>query len=225
MKTNKGYDIQALQMGGGSLVGMSVDTTGTCTGITATSMTDSAKDFVGTAVGGVDGTEALVGRVLVVYDAGIIYSAVITEVASTHVLHVDQWTIYNSDAAATPSNTSVYRIMNHGGAAANKMALSTNTSTVLAGDTLLPAEITTSGGGLIRKRVTWAHTTGVGTYSLSATFTANGSDSLPVTVAKIGIGAHFISGFRCLFQTLLPSTSTLTTVGDQITVTDTVDMT
>jgi hypothetical protein len=105
------------------------------------------------------------------------------------------------------------------------MALTANNSAVVSTDTTLTGEITTAGGGLIRKLATYAHTTGASSYSLAATFTANGSDSLPVTVAKIGI-FNTLTGAtgRMQFETLLSATATLSASGDSVTITDTVSL-
>jgi hypothetical protein len=48
----------------------------------------------------------------------------------------------------------------------------------------------TASGGLIRKLATYAHSAssaGSATITLTKTWTANGSDSLPVTVSQVGI--------------------------------------
>lgn len=77
-----------------------------------------------------------------------------------------------------------------GNATANPMAymaLTANATAAAAGDTTLTAEIATAGGGLVRKAFTYAHTGGTSTWTATATFTANGSDALPVTVNKIGL--------------------------------------
>jgi hypothetical protein len=83
--------------------------------------------------------------------------------------------------------------------------------------------------GLRRRLASWAHTNGTATYTVSNTFTANGSDTLPQTIAKIGLFQHFVnttvttsnSGI-ILFQTLLSSTATLSASGDNVAITDTV---
>lgn len=104
-------------------------------------------------------------------------------------------------------------------AAVNYMSLSANTAAESAANTSLPGEITTAGGGLIRKQATVAHTAGTNTTTLSATFTANGSDTLPVTVAKIG--AHnAASGVGNLdYEKLLSQTATLSASGDNVAIT------
>lgn len=106
-------------------------------------------------------------------------------------------------------------------AAFNYMAVTANSTAPAAADTTLTGEITTAGGGLVRKQATYAHTNGTSTATLTATYTANGSDVLPVTLAKIGILNASSSG-TLGFETLLSATATLSASGDQVTVTDTV---
>jgi hypothetical protein len=108
-------------------------------------------------------------------------------------------------------------------AVAKWMALTANATAAAAGDTTLTGEITTGGGGLIRAAGAYAHTAGTNTYTISNTFTANGSDSLPVTIAKIGIFDAASVG-NLVFTTLLSATATLSASGDALTVTDTVTM-
>jgi hypothetical protein len=103
----------------------------------------------------------------------------------------------------------------------NYIALTANSTAPAAGDTTLTAEIATAGGGLIRAQATYAHTAGTNTSTLTKTFTANGSDSLPVTIAKIGVFNASTSGTMG-YETLLSSTATLSASGDNLTVTETV---
>lgn len=105
-------------------------------------------------------------------------------------------------------------------AAANYIALTANNTAPNATDTVLTGEITTASGGLVRAQATYAHTTGTATYTLSKTFTANGSDVLPVTIAKTGT-LNAASVGTLAFETLLSSTATLTGSGDQLVYTDT----
>lgn len=109
-------------------------------------------------------------------------------------------------------------------APANYMALSTSATAPSASDTVLAGEITTGGGGLIRASATPAHTAGTNTYTLTKTFTVNGSDSVPVTIQKIGIFNAASSGTLVFETALTPTTATLSAVGDQLTITETVTM-
>lgn len=103
----------------------------------------------------------------------------------------------------------------------NYIALTASTTAPAATDTSLAGEITTSGGGLVRAQATYAHTTGTNTTTLTHTFTANGTDSLPVTIAQIGVFNASTSGTLC-FHTALSGTATLSVIGDNVTVTETI---
>jgi hypothetical protein len=103
----------------------------------------------------------------------------------------------------------------------NYMALTANSTAPAGGDTTLTGEITTASGGLIRAQATYAHTTGTNTTTLTKTFTANGSDVLPVTIAKIGVFNASSSGTMA-YETLLSASATLNIVGDNVAITETV---
>lgn len=205
-KVNSGNDMQARQMGGSA-----AGATGTSTATSATSLTDSGASW---------GTTQFVGGWVVC--AGVY--GVITSHTGT-VLTVDRWTAVATPggaAGATPGATTAYTIL-PGGAPAWYMALTANAGAVSASDTSLTAEITTGGGGLVRKVCPYAHTTGAASYTLTPVFTANGSDALPVTVAKIAVLNSLIGG-QMLFETLLGTTATLSASGDSLTVTETVTL-
>lgn len=106
-------------------------------------------------------------------------------------------------------------------AAATYLAVTANTTSPSSGDTTLTAEIATAGGGLIRKVGTYAHTNGAATATLTATFTANANDSLPVTLGKAGV-FNAASGGSMPFSALLSPTATVSAVGDSVTLTTTV---
>jgi hypothetical protein len=95
-------------------------------------------------------------------------------------------------------------------------ALTANATAASSADTSLTAEITTAGGGLIRQVMTFAHTSGTNTSTLTATWTANSSDSLPVIVAKWGSFNASSSGTMA-HEVVLSSTVTLSSIGDSIT--------
>lgn len=106
-------------------------------------------------------------------------------------------------------------------AAFSFMAVSASAVAPAAASTTLPGEITTAGGGLLRAQGTVAHTAGTNTTTLSKTFTANATDALPVTIAKIGVlnaGAAGTLGY----ETLLNATATLTVSGDNVAITETI---
>jgi hypothetical protein len=143
------------------------------------------------------------------------------------VLTLDRWYDFatpGGTAGATPSATAPYAIL-PGQAPAWYMGLTANATAPAAGDTTLTAEITTAGGGLIRKICAYAHTGGAQTYTLTPVFTVNGSDSIPVTIAKMATFTTLTGAGRMVHETLLtPSTATLSAVSDQLTVTQTVTM-
>lgn len=214
MRVNSGADAQACAMGG-DVAGY----TGTASGTTTTTtLTATGTPWV---------ASAFVGHIVVTTSAPMAYGVITAN--TTSVLTVDRWYAPGSPGGAattTPSNTTTFAVL-PGNAPYWYMALTANASAALATDTALTGEITTAGGGLIRQLATYAHTTGASSYSLAATFTANGSDSLgsPVTIAKIGI-FNTLTGAtgRMQFETLLSATATITAIGDALTVTDTVSL-
>lgn len=110
-------------------------------------------------------------------------------------------------------------------AAFNYMALANSaTATAPAGaDTTLVGEITTAGGGLLRAQATYAHTVGTNTTTLTKTFTANGTDALPVTVSQAGIFNAATNG-TLGWKSPLNSNATLNVSGDNVTVTETINI-
>lgn len=203
-KSNAGNDILAKGLGGGG-----VGTTGTATSTTATTLTNSGASWT---------TDQWAGQIVV---AGSVYGVIVSNTSTA--LTVDRWynpTTPGGSAGSTPSGTAVYVIAS-GAAAAHFHAITANSSAPSASNTTLAGEITTSGGGLVRKIATYAHTGGAGSYTLTTTFTANGTDSLPVTIAKLGCFTGFVSG-QMVFETLLNATATLSASGDAVTVTHTV---
>lgn len=208
MRVNGGSDMQAAEIGGG---GYGIG--GTATASSATSLTATGTPFV---------ASAYIGQMVA---ADGVYGVITAN--TTSVLTVDQWYSPASPGGAagtTPSSTAKYTIL-PGQAPAMFMALTANASAAVATDTALTGEITTAGGGLIRKLAAWTHTAGASSYTMAATFTANGSDSLPVTVAK---GAMFNSIKATTgimqFETLLNATASFALPGDQSTITQTVTM-
>lgn len=210
-KTDIGRDLEWWQC-----IGKSTGAMGTATATSATSLTDGGASW---------GTTQFVNSVVVATPAsgGLVYANILSHTGT--VLTVDRW--YNATspggAAGTTPGNNQYVILPMS-AAAMFMGLTANASAVASGDTTLPGEITTGGGGLIRKIATLAHTAGAATGTSVAVFTANGSDALPVTIAKMGISSSLLSTMPNLLQTLLNATATLTTSGDQLTVTDTITL-
>lgn len=217
--TNAGRDIWDLNLWSGGAAATAVGQTGTATATTATSLTGGTE-----APGGAHATSDAVGQVVVAWSSGA-YGLVTASTSGTSPVYtVDRWYVPGTPggtAAATPSGTTGYSLL-PGGPPALFMGLSANATAVSMSDVALPSEIATAGGGLIRKICVMAHTAGANTTTATAVFTANGSDSLPVTVAKLGIGPSIVSTVRNALQTLLSATATLNVIGDQLTITDTI---
>jgi hypothetical protein len=108
-------------------------------------------------------------------------------------------------------------------AACNYIALTADSAAASASDTTLASEIATAGGALVRAQGAYAHTGGTNTLTVSKTFTANGSDALPVTVAKYGLFNASSSGTMG-WESKFGTSATLSAVGDQLTVTATITL-
>jgi hypothetical protein len=109
-----------------------------------------------------------------------------------------------SQLAGTPSATAI----------AKYVGLTANATAPGATDTTLTGEITTASGGLIRVAAAYSHTTGSATYTLTNTFTTNGFDTLPVTVAKAGVFDAATAG-NLVWESLMVA-APLVDVGDSL---------
>ena len=203
---NTGNDILSKQIGGGGIYTPARTSTGTG----ATSLTDTGAAF----------STSLVGQVVV---CGTVYGVI--ESATGTILTIDRW--YNPNtpggaAGATPGATTAYMVV-AGTAPAVFLALSTTNTASVTTDTTMAGEITTASGGLIRALATFAHTASATTYTLTNTFTANGSDVLPATVYRDGAFISLVTGWAnsMLAETLLNASATLNVSGDAVTVTHT----
>jgi hypothetical protein len=209
MLVNTGRDLQSLTMGGDI-----TSLAGTASATSATTLTSSG--FV---------ASAYVGKVVIAGSSAATFLYGIITSNSTTVLTVDRW--YNPAtpggvAGGPPTGTTPFIIAPFG-AGAPFMALTANAGAAAGGDAALTGEITTAGGGLVRKLATYAHTSGVASYTITGTFTANGTDALAVTIAKMGTFNTFTGATGTMaFETLLNATATLTASGDALTVTQTV---
>jgi hypothetical protein len=233
LRTNVGVDALStnllnFQQGGpGVSSGGSYHGTAT-TAPTATTFTTDGVNFP---------ANSLVGQVIVTTSGSTRFGIIQSNTSATNsVLTIDRW----YDATALPADPGVSAASTPtagawavvaGGAPAAYMALANNATATApaATDTSLTGEITTASGGLIRNLATYAHTAasgGAGTTTLTKTWTANGSDSLPVTVSQIGVfQGVVVAASRMFFKTTLsPTTATLSASGDQIQVTETVTL-
>lgn len=192
------------------------------TSTTAPTATTFTTDGVNIPVNSVVGQYIITGSVF-----GIIQS---NTSAANSVLTIDRWYditalpgTAGTAAAATPA-AGLWQIP-AGNVPGAYIGLTATVTAAVDGDTTLTGEITTAGGGLIRSLGTYAHTAAGTTTTLVKTFTANGSDALPVTVAQIGVfQGVLVAASRMIFRTLLSATATLTISGDQLQVTETVTL-
>jgi hypothetical protein len=224
LTTNFGRDIVARSVGG--------DTTGiadTATGATATTLTATGTPYSASS-GGPPENGGFVGHIVVAGTTAANFAYGVILKNSTSVLTIDQWHNFTAPetVASTPSTTAPY-VIAPGGLPCFYMGITANATAPAASDTTLTAEVWNSGGGVRRRLATWAHTNGNATYTVANTYTANGSDALPVTLAKIGIFQAFVNAAvttsnsgPMLFTTLLSATATLSASGDNVAVTDTV---
>lgn len=109
-------------------------------------------------------------------------------------------------------------------AVAKYLALSANTGAPALAHTTLTGELVDAGGGLVRATGTYGHTASATTFTVSNTFTANGSDTLPVTVHKAGLFDTATSGGNMPWESVLSSDATLSASGDILPVTWTFTM-
>lgn len=147
--------------------------------------------------------------------------------AANSVLTIDRW----YDAAALPGTAGTAAASTPaagawtippGNAPGAYMGLTATATAAVDGDTALTGEITTAGGGLIRALGTYAHTAAATTTTLTKTYTANGTDALPVTIAQMGVfQGVLVAASRMIFRTVLNATATLSASGDQLQVTHT----
>lgn len=211
---NAGRLLQSNMMGGGQ-----VGSTGQATASSSTSLTNSGASW---------STNQWAGyRVYATVSAtAVVWANVISNTGT--VLTVDRWYTPSTPggaAGSTPSSTATYVIADGGSTSAWFVGLSAS-SAGAASATSLSGEITTSGGGLVRKIAPYANTSTVSpvTWTLTPVFTANGTDSLPVTIASMGGFVSMVSSDTTdtsMNQTNLNASATLSASGDQLTITDT----
>jgi hypothetical protein len=202
LRTTAGIDWQALAMGGGPV--NSTYDTGTAASVTATTVTLPTSGAPGS-------TSVWNGRIIAMGGAwGVIVS---NTNASPPVLTIDKWHSPTNPAnTATTPSAGVYVII-PGNAPIQYLALTSDATTAVVGDTTLASELATS--GFSRAYGTYAHTGGTATFTLSNTFTASGSATINkegVFVASAGSGG----GDVMPFESAEPSPPSLVS-GDQLT--------
>ena len=204
--TNNGRVIWANGLGGGA-----VGTSGTATSTTSTTLANTGASWTSNQWAGYR-----------VY-AGTVWANVISNTSTT--LTVDQWYAVpdTGSAGTTPSGTSTYIIASGGSVAAWYVGLTTTNITPAATDTSLSGESTAS--GMARKIAPFALTSGTSpaTYTLTPVYTYGTSGAL--TFYAIGVFTSAVKSDTTdtmVFETSLSSSFTVTTSGDQATITETV---
>lgn len=175
---------------------------------------------------------SVVGRVIC---TGTVFGIIQSNTSATNsVVTVDRWydataampANINTAAAATPSTGNW--VIPPGNAPGAYIALTATTTAAVDGDTALTGEINTANtAGLIRQLGTYAHTAAGTTSTLIKTFTTTATDSLPVTVAQIAVFQGVVlATSRMIFRTVFTgsATATVSSIGDQIQVTETVTL-
>lgn len=207
--------------------GLAVGFTAAATATTATTLTDSGATWTSNQWAGC--------RVYAQSStSNMVWGNIISNTSTA--LTIDRWYAVatpGGSAGSTPTSTSPFLIADGGMVSSWFVGLATGANAPAHADHTLAtngnAEITTAGGGLIRKIAPYAQTSGVASraFTLTPVYTANGSDSLPATVTTIGVFTSMVTSFGgaggpMKFETALGSSATLSSSGDTLTVTETV---
>lgn len=207
MRVNGGADMQADELGGGTLGATGAATSPTTTGFTTSGLSSGAH----------------VGKLVVL---GAVWGVVISN--TTTAVVIDQWYtpgLGSTTAAATPSAGTF--VILPGRAPAIFMAITTDATAASATDTSLTSEIVAASSGCLRKLATYAHTTSATSYTMTTTYTYTSTDSSfgSRSIAKMGMFNTVVGASGIMqFETLLSAAATLTATGDALTVTQTVTM-
>lgn len=186
---------------------------GTATGSSATSLTNSGASFPTT-------NQGLAGMIVVAgpnaSGTGATAFGVVVSNTST-VLTVDKW--YSGGTwgtGTTPNATATYTLV-PGQMPAMFLAVTSDSGAASSADTTLTSEATTN--GFTRALATWAHTAAASTYTLTVTYTASGT----LTVNKWAnfAAANTTGGGAMPFEAAETSPPTLIS-GDTLTQTVTI---
>jgi hypothetical protein len=234
LRTNVGLDIASagvlgFNQGGAGITIGGFDSGTATTAPAATTFTTDGHNLPANSV---------VGQMIVTTSGATRFGIVQSNTSATNsVLTIDRWydatalpADRNTAAASTP--TAGAWMLIGGNAPCTYMALADNATAVAVAvtDTALTGEIDTAAtAGLIRKLGTYAHSASSGgssTVTLTKTWTATGTDSLPVTVSQQATFQGLVKASSRMFtKTALSANATLTTVGDQVQVTTTYTVT
>lgn len=217
LRTNAGEDFQAKVMGGDVFTNSSVS--GNATATSATSMTNSGASWT---------TDMWRGHIVAMgpNNSGTgsrAYGIVVSNTAT--VLTIDKWydpAAPGGAAATTPNATGNYIILPGGGPAWWMALTEDTTQTINDAQTALTGELVVgTSAGLERALCTYAHTTGVNSYTLTKQYTLTGATPRQVQRMAIFNTSRDVTGQHMLFLSAVPNPPTLVT-NDQVTMTETV---
>jgi hypothetical protein len=186
------------------------------TSVTSTTATNSGATFP-TAGQGLAGSIVVVGA-NASGTGSVVYGVIVSNTGTQ--LTVDQWysgTSTTGAAGTTPNATGQYIIL-PGQNPAAWLAVSNGAHTPLTSDTTLTSELT--GSGFTRAVGSYSHTAAAGTYSLTYTWTASGTQTI-INEAQFG-ACNTTAGGVMPFESAEPSSPTLVsgdTLQNSVTVT------
>jgi hypothetical protein len=155
---------------------------------------------------------------------GSVFGIVLSNTSST--LTIDQWytcATPGGAAGTTPAASSTFAII-PGSMAAWFGWLSSSSVAPLSTDTTITSAITTASGGLIPKICPYAHSAGTNTFTFTPVYTANASDSLPVTVYQAAFckSINTANAATIVWKSCINVNAVMGAIGDQLTLTETV---
>ncbi len=125
----------------------------------------------------------------------------------------------SEEAPEPPAEAAAFTIAS-GATPAAWVAVSADVAEPKATNETLKGEIKTAEGGLIRALAKFLPVEGKPEqYKVEVTFTANAKDTVPVTLAKIGI-FNAQNGGTLMFESLLTATAEIKASGDSVTISD-----
>lgn len=172
---------------------------------------------------------SVAGQYIVTTSGAIRFGIIQSNTSATNsVLTIDRW----YDASALPANVNVAAastptagtwMVVPGNAPASYMGLTATATAPSATDTTLTGELNAAGAaGLNRQLGTYAHSAAGATTTLTKTYTTAAADTIPVTIAQMGVFQGVVlAASRMVFRTLLSATATMSAIADQLQLTHT----
>lgn len=172
---------------------------------------------------------SVVGQYIVTTSGAIRFGIIQSNTSATNsVLTIDRWydasaLPANVNAAAASTPTAGTWMIVPGNVPASYMGLTATATTAVDGDTALTGELNAAGAaGLNRQLGTYAHTAAGTTTTLTKTYTTAAADTIPVTIAQMGVFQGVVlAASRMVFRTVLSATATMSAIADQLQLTHT----